>query len=149
MITLMCKRQYAEEIIKGTKKYEIRVLSKYYIDNFFDRNMFNVAYQDYIKHMNNENYDAAVVAYDNLNAAYNKEATKDKLVKLTNYNRSWELIFRYNTYCITNFGFKGEYELFCDVLKDELSKEELQEYYDSGAFILLYDIAEIVEYKGL
>ena len=86
-LNLIMRREFAEEILAGTKRVEIRSYSPHYSDRLYDKNV--LAYED--KHWDDELMRMQMIDF-------NDSVRAVKIIHFHNYNNSWFL----DVECIDN-----------------------------------------------
>ena len=79
-LNLIMRREFAEEILAGTKKVEIRSYSQHYVDRLYDKDV--LAYED--KHWDDEVMRMQMIDF-------NDSVRAVKKIHFHNYNNSWFL----------------------------------------------------------
>ena len=79
-LNLIMRREFAEEILAGTKKVEIRSYSQHYVDRLYDKEV--LAYED--KHWDDEVMRMQMIDF-------NDSVRAVKKIHFHNYNNSWYL----------------------------------------------------------
>lgn len=146
MITLMCKRQYAEEIIKGTKKWEFRCLTPHFASRAFDKKTMDAAMARAAKYIDDE--EEFFKAYDDIVHCPLSDNFSDGKICLTNYNRTWELIIKISFVAVSAFIFEDDIAYFSEMIP-ECSVSDFEDMAASNNWYVMMEIEDVISSRGL